>query len=358
MRIGLEVSSLAAPEPTGIARYMRCLASALAAEYPDDRFSLWYRLSRLRQRDRWWRPPGLATRTWQGRWWPPFAGVDLYHGLDGVVPERRGVPRVATLHDLAVLRHTDEATASGRFRRRKLERYREMAARADLIVAVSEATRLDAEELLGIPAGRIRVVPHGVEQRFLEARPDPEVLERHGLSAGYLLFVGNVSQRKNTERLVRAFARARAARGRRLVLAGPAGHRSASTRAAADTLGLRERVVFTGHLPEDDLPSLYAGASALVFPTRYEGFGLPILEAMAAGIPVLCGDRGASPGTAGGLAVTVDPEDTEAIAAGIDRVLECPPAGADSLREHARHFTWQRAARQTGAIYRELCRDG
>lgn len=354
MRVGLEVSALTASQPTGIARYMRSLTGALMEALPEARISHWYRLSRLRHRQRWWRPAGVRLRTWQGSWWPPYAGLDLFHGLDGAVPDWRRVPCVATLHDLAVFRLTDPETASESFRESKLARYRQMARRADRVIAVSEATRLDAVELLGIPAERTRVVPHGVDEPFRNARVEPAVLNRYGLREGYLLFVGNVSQRKNTERLVRAFAFSRAARGRQLALAGSAGHRSHATRVASTELGLDDRVIFTGHLADRDLPALYAGASALVFPTLYEGFGLPILEAMAAGIPVLCSDRGAAPETGGGLAVTVDPENTDAIAAGIDRVLESPPADPDALKRHAGNFTWQRAALQTAAIYGEI----
>lgn len=354
MRIGLEVSSLAASYPTGIARYMRALATALQPVCPDDRLSLWYRLSRLRHRRHWWRPGGLPARTWQGRWWPPRHGLDLVHGLDGVVPGWRSLPRVATLHDLTTLRQPDTATASRRFRHYKLARYRQMATRADRVIAVSDTTRHDAVELLGLAPERVRVVPLGVDGRFHEARPDPALQARLGLRPGYVLFVGVVSQRKNTERLVRAFARSRAAAGRQLVLAGRVYHRSEATRHAAAESRDPGSVVFAGHVPDGDLPALYAGAAALVFPTLYEGFGLPVLEAMAAGVPVLCGDRGAAPETAGGLAIPVDPTDTDAIAHGIDRVLDNPPADAGSLKRHAAGFTWQRTAEETAAIYREL----
>lgn len=354
MRVGLEVSSLAAPHPTGIARYMRALATALQRTCTQDRFSLWYRLSRLKHHRHWWRPTGMPPRVWQGRWWPPRHGLDLVHGLDGVVPDWRSVPRVATVHDFTVLRDPDPAASNETFRQRKLRRYREMAMRADRIIAVSEATKRDATELLDLAPERISVIPHGVDERFHAARRDPSMEGRLGLRPGYLLFVGAVSERKNTERLVRAFARSRACRERQLVLAGRVYHRSQSTRQAAEETGIAGRILFLDHAPDDDLPALYAGAAALVFPTMYEGFGLPILEAMAAGVPVLCGDRGAAPATAGGLAVTVDPGDTDAIAEGIDRVLENPPADAESLKRHAAGFTWERTACQTAAIYREL----
>lgn len=354
MRVGLEVSSLAAPYPTGIARYMQALAAALQRTCSDHRFSLWYRLSRLRHRRRWWRPHGMPTHVWQGNWWPPWHGLDLVHGLDGVVPDWRSIPRVATLHDLAVLRHPDPDIAAEGFRQGKLARYRDMVARADRVIAVSEATKRDAMELLDLTPERLRVIPHGVDDRFHTARRDPALEDRLGLRAGYLLFVGAVSQRKNTERLVRAYARSRACRERQLVLAGRVYHRSQATREAAVKAGVADRVIFANHVPDADLPALYAGAGALAFPTLYEGFGLPILEAMASGVPVLCGNRGAAPETAGGLAITVDPTDTDAIAEGIDRVLESPPAEAGALKRHAAGFTWKRTAMQTAELYREF----
>lgn len=353
MRVGLEVSSLALPYPTGIARYMTSLAKAISTECPDDRFTLWYRLSRLKHRRYWQRPAGLATRVWQGRWWPPLPGVDLFHGLDGVVPERHGIPKVATLHDLAVLHPLSPDAASNSFRQRKLERHRAMARVADRVIVPSQATRHDAVNLLELDESRIRVIPHGVEERFLNARPQSSVQQRYGLNDGYLLYVGVVSERKNTERLVRAFARSSEAAERQLMLAGRDYHRSNATRAAVRELDLGDRVFFADHVADRDLPALYAGADALVFPTLYEGFGLPILEAMAAGTPVLCADRGAAPEIAGGFAVTVDPTIVEAIAEGIDRVLSRPPA-ADDLKRHAGRFTWQRTAMQTANVYREL----
>lgn len=357
MRIGLEVSALASPFPTGIARYMKALAAALREARPGDRLSLWYRLSRLKHRHRWWRPSGMPVRTWQDGWWPPVAGLDLFHGLDGAIPDWRHLPRVATVHDLTVLRDEEPETARESFRQRKRQRYRALAG-ADRIIVPSEATMRDVVALLDVAPERVRVIPHGVEERFRDAQRDPALERRLGLRPGYLLFVGAVSQRKNTKRLVRAFARSRAARDRQLVLAGRVYHRSEGTRDAVRELKLDDRVVFADHAADADLPSLYAGATALVFPTLYEGFGLPILEAMAAGTPVLCADRGAAPETAGGLAVTVNPHSIEAIAEGIDRVLEHPPATPEALRDHSAHFTWQRAAVQTAAVYSELLGHG
>lgn len=356
MRVALEASALAEPGAAGVARYARELARALAAmDGVEPR--LWYRLSRLRHRNRWWRPDGIPVRTWQGNWWPPRPGVDLVHGLDGRAPDRRGLPFTVTIHDLTVLKFDHAGLAEAGFRERKLARYRALARGAGPVICVSEATARDATELLGINPGRVRIVPHGVDPRFRPLPPGDigQILHGHDLAPGYLLYVGTVSERKNTERLVRAYARTRARRdGRPLVLAGRLYHRSEPTLAAVRELGLEGEVRCLGAVADADLPALYNGAAALLLPSLYEGFGLPVLEALACGIPVLCANRGGAPEVAADCALTVEPDRTRAIAEGIDAVLDSPPADRDARLHRAARFTWDAAARQTVAVYREL----
>ena len=357
MRIGFEVSNATVEHATGIARYMIALISALAGQLAaDDHLTLFYKLSRWQRRQQWWRPAGLPIRLYHGCWWPPVKGVDIIHGLDGVIPPWSGMPRVVTLYDLLVLRSPDTQIAPLAFQHKKRQFYKTVAAHADAIITISATTKQDVVDLLGVSETQVHVTPLGLDRHFWQHVPEAtqQVLQSYELDPGYLLFVGAISGRKNTARLVQAYARSRASKERLLVLVGAMSYRGEDTLAAVEQCGLGPRVRRLGYVPDQDLLALYAGAGCFVFPTLYEGFGLPILEAMASGTPVLTSTTGAAPEITAGLAVSVDPYDVEAIADGIDRALETPATALAQAREHARTFTWERCANQTLAIYRRL----
>lgn len=357
MHIGFEVSNVTTERTTGVAHYIMALISALAGhiEAPDH-LTLFYKLSRWQRRQQWWRPAGLPIRLYHGCWWPPVKGVDIIHGLDGIIPPWSGVQRVVTLYDLLVLRSSDTQIAPLGFQRKKRQFYQTVVAWADAIITISATTKEDVVQLLGVPETQVYVTPLGIDQHFWQPAPDTmaPVLQSYALVPGYLLFVGAISGRKNTARLVRAYAQSRASKERTLVLVGAMSYRGEDTLEAIRQCGLGQRVRLLGYVPDKDLPALYAGAACFVFPTLYEGFGIPILEAMASGTPVLTSTTGAAPEVSGGLAVHVDPYDVEAIADGIDRALETPATMLAQARQHARAFTWERCASQTFAIYQHL----
>jgi alpha-1,3-rhamnosyl/mannosyltransferase len=356
MRIGLDVSNVVTHTRTGVSRYTIELVSALANQVQEqDRLTLFYRLSRWKQWQDWWCPAGLPRQTYYKGWWPPSKDVDLMHGLDGTLPSWRGVKHLVTLHDLLIMQAHD-GIASQTFRQKRGDLYRAAAAAADAIITVSETTRQDVTRQFGVPEERVQVVYLGVDPHFAQHRPDATqaVLRRYQLAPGYLLFVGAISGRKNTARLVQAYAQSRAHRERPLVLVGAMSYRGADTIAAIDHSRLGKHIRLLGYVPDEDLPALYAGAGCFVFPTLYEGFGMPILEAMASGIPVLTSSTGAAPEVSGGLAVIVNPYDVEAIADGIERALETPASRLAQARAHASAFTWERCASQTLAIYRSV----
>jgi len=246
--------------------------------------------------------------------------------------------------------------ASAAFRKKRYQLYRAAAAGADAIITVSVTTKQDVTQQLGVPEERVHVVYLGIDQHFGQHRPEAmrQLLRRYQLSPGYLLFVGTISGRKNTARLVQAYAQSRAHTERPLVLVGSMSYRSEDTIAAIHQSGLDKHIRLLGYVPDADLPALYAGAGCFVFPTLYEGFGMPILEAMASGIPVVIGNTGAAPEVSGGLAVSVNPYDVEAIADGIDRALETPAPLLARARAYATAFTWERCASQTLALYRSI----
>ena len=355
MHIGFEVSNVTIDHATGVARSIIALISALAGQIAaHDHLTLFYKLSRWRRRRSWWRPAGLPVRLYHGRWWPPVTGVDIVHGLDCVVPPWTRVKRLVTFNDLLMMFSDDTQIAPAGFRRKKRQLYKAAAASADAIITISATTKQDVVQLLDVPATRVHVIHLGIDQRFGRQTAIGTVLKHYGLVPGYLLFTGAISGRKNTVRLVQAYAQSHASKERPLVLVGAMSYRGEETLEAVRQCGLSKQVQLLGYVPDEDLPALYAGAGCFVFPTLYEGFGMPILEAMASGTPVLTSTTGAAPEISDGLAVHVNPYDVEAIADGIDRALETPAATIAQAREHAKTFTWERCASQTLAVYRHI----
>ncbi|HSB35649.1 MAG TPA: glycosyltransferase family 1 protein, partial [Thermoanaerobaculia bacterium] len=177
---------------------------------------------------------------------------------------------------------------------------------------------------------------------------------KYGLPDDYLLFVGQISGRKNTERLVEAFALSGAGDGFTLVLAGSLGRQAEKTLEAIRRRHLEKKVEILGYVADSELPALYAGAKGFLFPTIYEGFGLPILEAMACGTPVLTSNVGSAPEVSGDRAILVDPYSVGEIARGMEALLRVPACRTDDARRYAQQFTWTRCAEQTLAVYERL----
>jgi len=275
-------------------------------------------------------------------WWTP-RGVDLFHGLNQRLPARRYRRTVATFHDLFVM---SGEYSTPEFRQRFTHLARQAASRSDLIVTVSHHTARQVEELLGVEPTRIRVVHHGAD--LPPQHPSPNT--QHPPQRPLLLHVGAIQTRKNIARLVAAVEGLDA----ELVLAGSDGYGAAEIRARIEASPARERIRCLGYVDRATLDGLYQTAAALVFPSLEEGFGIPVLEAMAAGLPVVTSNRSGTAEAAGDAAVLVDPTDVEAIRAGIERALGDAADLIRKGRERAAQFTWPRAARETLAVYREL----
>ena len=291
-------------------------------------------------------------------------GCDVLHSPDFIppfraprLPGRKRLRRIITVHDLTFLRYPQFLTAdSRRYYSRQIARACEMA---DRILADSRATQSDLIELLDVPADKISVVWLAPDARFQPwaASRVRQRLDQLGLPANYLLFVGTFEPRKNVAGLLEAY-RLLADRDPalpQLVLSGRRGWLFDETIARIEALGLRDRVVFLEAPGDDDLVALYNGAAALVLPSHYEGFGLPVLEAMSCGAPVVISNRGSLPEIAGDAALTVnDPDDAEALAVAVERVLH-DAALRDQLRrrglQRAAEFSWERCARETLAEY-------
>jgi glycosyltransferase involved in cell wall biosynthesis len=219
------------------------------------------------------------------------------------------------------------------------------ARRADRVLAVSERTRHDLVERYRVAEERIVVTPNAVDPVF---RPNGEAPQR----APYALFVGGIQPRKDPLAAVEALALLDGELN--LVVVGAEKRGGDELRSALRRLGLEQRVELAGHVERDELATLYRGAACLVFPSRYEGFGLPVLEAMASGTPVVAASAGAVPEVAGDAAILVEPGDPAAIAAGIERALADKERLVAAGLERARSFSWGETARRTLVVYREL----
>jgi len=288
-------------------------------------------------------------------------GADLLHAPHYVLPLAPPCPAVVTVHDLIHLVHPEflPGPLALLYARRMLPRAVRLARR---VLTPSETVRRELLAELPAEAGRVVAIPNGVDDAF-RAEVEPErlaaLLARHRLAPGYLLFVGNPKPHKNLPRLLAAYRQLAGERRELppLVLAGARGDAARALRVRLVRLGLDERVRLLGFLPDEELPALYRGALALVFPTLAEGFGLPIAEAMAAGTPVLVSDRPAHREVAGDAAERVDPLDPGSIAAGIARLLDAPRRRerlAARGRERAARFRWEEAAQRTLEVYRAV----
>ncbi|MBL8275829.1 MAG: glycosyltransferase family 4 protein [Pelomonas sp.] len=354
----IEATNLTDERGTGIARYTRQLIQALSALDlpPEQDFELLQlcKRSRWQLRQRLVQGPRMASRCWWGPVWPlPRPACALMHVPDERQPPWR-VPLVATIHDLYAALNINQPSEARR--QRKLRHYAYLRDHATRLICVSENTRQDFLRLVGGDPARLHVVRLGVsaEFRLHTAAEIQSVRERHGLQGPYLLFVGSTPN-KNLDRTLEAFAASGLARDFTLLVCGEHSQalgQSLASRLAA--LGLGSCVRFAGFVSNADLPALYAGAAAYLFPSLYEGYGLPILEAMACGAPVLTSDRGSCPEAAGGHAVIANPEDVQAMAAGFRAAVAMPQDKRDAALAYARTQTWEATARGTLAVWRQV----
>ncbi len=285
------------------------------------------------------------------------AGVDVYHGAHFAVPVGAGIPCIATVHDLTFYRLIRRYSRERRGYWRALAQPSRRAAR---IIAPSETVAADVVRYLNYPRERIRVIAEAPGSSLKPATnvEVDDVCRRLRVERPYLLCVGTAEPGKRAVDAVRAVARMLdPGPAPQLVLAGNEGPLSRALRREASRLGVAERVRFLGYVGNAELSALYTGAVALVFPSLYEGFGLPPLEAMACGAPVIASKAPAMTEVLGQAAVYVPLRDPEAIAREASRLLASPAERATWIergREHAMRFGWARAAEETAALYHEV----
>jgi glycosyltransferase involved in cell wall biosynthesis len=363
--IGLDARKI---QDFGIGTYVRNLVRSLAAADRENRYVLL-----VRPADREFLPelpenfkiavessPVYSLRELLALSWQLYRlDLDLYHSTHYVLPAFIRGRVVVTIHDIIHLLYP-EFLPSGLAFLYAQRMIKHGLSRGNRIIAVSQNTKADLMEYFEIDGKKIQVIYNGVEDRFRVRLPEAEVervLAEHGIRRPYLLFVGNPKPHKNLDNVVQAYARARrmAQFDAPLVCVGGKAGGDEKVRQRALYLGLADRVQQVGHVPDDALPAIYQGAELFLYPTLYEGFGLPVIEAMASGIAVITSNTSALKEIAEGYAHLVDPLDVDGMAKAIARCMADPEhrsALAKLGTRRAEDFRWERTARRTLEVYR------
>lgn len=341
MRIALDATYSVDRNPSGIAVYSQEILEGLAAAHPDDAFVHYYRPKQYLKSERS-RAENVRRRLLLPPW--PAYGVDLFHALNQRLDMRPARRVVVTFHDLFVM---TADYSSPDFRARFTHQAKRAAERADIIITVSRFTAGQVSTLLGVELSRIRVVPHGV-------RPP-----KSAVSAGrekLVLFVGALQARKNLLRLIGAFETLPS--DWKIILAGaPNGYRAGEILDRVHASPFRDRITIAGYVTRGQLEELYGRASIFAFPSLDEGFGIPVLEAMAHGVPVLTSNTSGLGEIAADASLIVNPQEAGEIAAGLQR-LAFDEGLRNELANRGRHraaqFPWERSVQETYSVYREL----
>jgi glycosyltransferase involved in cell wall biosynthesis len=368
MRIAIDVRA-SLSRPTGVGAYVLALARRLPALAPDERFVLFSASLRERYPHRQW-PPNVElvdrrlpvralNLAWHRLGWPPMeslagAPIDVVHSPTPMLVPSRQARKVVTVHDLFFLKNPEMTGAE--IRRDYVPLVRDHVRRADAVICVSRFTAGEARRLLELPEENLEVVPNGVDPAYREPAPPEaveELLTQRRLPRGAILYVGSEEKRKNLVNLAMAYM-SLDSRGRRLpplLLVGP------GSSWAQGGSGVGPQIRATGYLTTWEIRLLMAACRMLVLPSLEEGFGLPVAEAMAAGLPVVCSRGSALEEVAGDAACLVNPTDRDSIGRGIARLLDEPEYASDLVArglEQSQRFDWDEAARRTLDVYRRL----
>jgi glycosyltransferase involved in cell wall biosynthesis len=285
----------------------------------------------------------------------PFSlgGLDLLHSQAFVSPVLSNKPSVVTVYDLSFRRNPERFKWANRT---YLNLFTAMSVkRAKRVIAISQYTKKDLIKVYGLSPDKIDVVYSGLDSQF--TRPSPKAIqefrEARGLPDKFILYLGTIEPRKNLSTLIRAYAKVRP-QGLKLVCAGGRGWMYEDVFQTVEELRLSRDVIFPGFLPEDELPLWYSAADMFVYPSAYEGFGLPVIEALACGVPTITTNASSLPEAAGDAALLVAPDDTTALADALAELIGNPALQADLASrgpKQARRFTWHEAARRTADVY-------
>ncbi|MFQ6077941.1 MAG: glycosyltransferase family 4 protein [Thermodesulfobacteriota bacterium] len=288
-----------------------------------------------------------------------FGKIDIFHSPYEFLPKVKHARTVVTVHDVTFLKHPEYLNSE--FVELLTRRIHYIAEKADRIIAVSENTKRELVAHTRLPQDRVIVIREGVNEHFHPIRDKmriKKIAQRYGITGPYILFVGAADEDKNLLRLAQAFAQLRQEhKDLQLVFAGELSWQYRRLKEQLIDLKVEKGLVFTGFVAYEDLPVLYTGAEVLAMPSIHEGFGLPALEAMACGTPVLCSDVASLPEVVGDAGLLVDPYSVEEIAQGLRRLLRDEDLAISCIEKglaRAKLYTWSSAARRVLEVYREL----
>lgn len=370
MRIGIDATFIGTEKPTGLAVYTRNVVNELAKLHDDvvlwtaddTGFSLPSERIRpvLREFAFLGQKRFMVRPLWMEFFFPGYLrkmGVDvLYSTVPGGMA-RCPVPHVVTVHDLTPITFPEDHPRSVQWN--YMHRLPTLLKNAAAVIADSEHTKLDIINQYGLNPAHLRVIGLGYDVENFRPLGDQETLDRYGLRRRkYIIAVGSANRRKNLEMLIAALGKVRERLPHRLVLAGPLSpSQQLRLRETARKSGVEERLVFPGYVPYGELPALYVGAELFTYLSLYEGFGLPVLEAMACGTPVLASNTTSIPEVAGDAAVLVDPTDREAIAEALVKIVLHPEsklALSNAGLERVKYFSWQRTAKEVLGVLKSV----
>lgn len=376
--IGIDARPIQTRNRSGIPNYVRCLVKALLSIDNNNSFRLFYNgfkdishylieLPNTNVENRIFRLPNkILGKFWDTFSFPPietFLGdLDIFHATHFLAPPIKNSKLVVTIHDLAFVKFPECFT-----KEQGLEfarQVRQSCYKAHMVISDSCSTKRDIVELFNIPPEKVTVVPLAAQEIFNyqeDSTDGSSILDKHKLIGNYFLFVGTIEPRKNLVRLIQAYDRLPAdiKKYYQLVLAGGKGWLNKEIYAEAEKLGLMdEHVKFLGYVPDSELPALLNNATAFVYPSLYEGFGLPPLEAMASGVPVISSNISSIPEVVGDAGILIDPYSVEEISNAMRKIIEDVEL-AGRMREQglarARQFSWKNTARATLEVYKKAC---
>jgi glycosyltransferase involved in cell wall biosynthesis len=370
MRIGIDISPLRRPR-TGVGNYCYYLIKHLLLQHPeldlrgfasgsapldlDDLASLPYRYIKIPTRALY----AFSRVTGLPHVDSLLGGLDVYHATNYYLLNTRSARSAVTIHDLSFLSMPE--TSSPKIRKLFSASVPRFARSADAVIACSRSTANDITRFTGIDPAKVTVVYEAADECLVpweRGKAARHIAAKYNVETPFLLFVGTLEPRKNLPRLIQAFSRVRKCIPQKLVLAGPDGWMIEEVNAAISASGIGDRIARVGYVASvNDIAAFYSAADAFLFPSLYEGFGLPLLEAMKCGCPVVCANNSSLPEVAGEAALYVDAEDVDALAAAIEKA-----AADDAVRQdlaakgriQVTKFSWASCADETAAIYRRL----
>lgn len=349
MHIGFEANTLLSPSPTGIAKYGQQIVRHLSHQ---DDITLYFKRNRYKKSGKDNLLPHLNYSLYPA--WPwNRQKCDILHAIDNRFPQIPAKKRFLTIYDLLLFLTEDEFIAPKKFRQRIIKKLSQSIQSSDYFICISEHTKNDLMNIFSISPERIFVTHLGIDPEFYQQAAKVDVRTKFKLEKPYFFFIGSVSGRKNTHRLVEAFYKSGKHQEMDLVLAGDLSYQHESTLEKIKEYGLEESVIILSYVSDDALVNLYQNAAAFVFPTLYEGFGIPLLEAMYFELPILSSTTGSAPEVARDYAKLVDPLNVEQIAEGMNSILTVDKNKLLEAKQYASQLTWKACAEKTRLAFEQ-----